>query len=127
MSKAIILVLAVGLLFAFAGAALAAEDPGDETAKGESSDELAIAGAKGFTYVGIAAVFAMAIAAFGAALSQARTANAALDGTARQPEASGKLMIQMLLAIVFIETLAIYTLVVALILLFVNPLKGLMG
>ncbi|UCE27952.1 MAG: ATP synthase F0 subunit C [Candidatus Coatesbacteria bacterium] len=128
MNKAIILAFAFGLLFAFAGTALAAGEHEElDVEVSETSDELAIAGAKGFAYAAIAAVFAMAIAAFGAALGQARAANAALDGTARQPEASGKLMIQMLLAIVFMETLAIYTLVLGLIIMFVNPLKGLFG
>ncbi|MGQ9706610.1 MAG: ATP synthase F0 subunit C [bacterium] len=63
----------------------------------------------------------MALAAVGAAFSQAKAAVSALDGVARQPEASGKIQIQMILALVFIETLAIYTLVVVLILLFANP------
>jgi F-type H+-transporting ATPase subunit c len=127
MEKAIILTLAFVLLFGFAVAALATGGTGGGTTAGGSPNDLAIAGAKGFAYAAIAAVFSMAIAAFGAALGQARAANAALDGTARQPEASGKLMIQMLLAVVFMETLAIYTLVLGLIILFVNPLKGLFG
>ena len=128
MNKAIILVLAFGLLFVFVGTALAADESEElEVEVREVSDELAIAGAKGFAYAAIAAIFAMAIAAVGAALGQARAANAALDGTARQPEASGKLMIQMLLAVVFMETLAIYTLVLGLIIMFVNPLTGLFG
>lgn len=127
MSKLIVLLLAFGFVFTFAGAALAAGDSAGDAAKDGGSNELAVAGAKGFAYTAIAAVFAMAIAAFGAALGQARAANAALDGTARQPEASGKLQIQMLLAVVFMETLAIYTLVLGLIIMFINPLKGLFG
>jgi len=85
------------------------------------------AAAKGFANVMLFAVAAMAFAAAGAAFAQAITAAAALNGIARQPEASGKLFVPMILAIVFIETLAIYTLVVALILIFANPLKALLG
>jgi F-type H+-transporting ATPase subunit c len=83
--------------------------------------------AKGFSNVLLFAVAGMAFAAAGAAFAQAITAAAALNGIARQPEASGKLFVPMILAIVFIETLAIYTLVVALILIFANPLKALIG
>jgi F-type H+-transporting ATPase subunit c len=75
----------------------------------------------------VAAVLGMAFAAAGAAVAQAVTANAALQGIARQPEASGKLLVPTILTIVFIETLAIYTLVVALLMIFVNPLKPLLG
>ncbi|HDM43335.1 MAG TPA: ATP synthase F0 subunit C [Firmicutes bacterium] len=71
--------------------------------------------------IAVASAFAMAIAAIGAAISQARAAVSAMEAVARQPEASGKIQIQMILALVFIETLAIYTLVVVLILLFANP------
>jgi F-type H+-transporting ATPase subunit c len=125
MGKLSVLLLAFLFIFGFAGAAMAAGDSGEDATKGGGSNELAVTGAKGFAYTAIAAVFAMAIAAFGAALGQARAANAALDGTARQPEASGKLQVQMLLAIVFMETLAIYTLVLGLIIMFINPLQGL--
>jgi F-type H+-transporting ATPase subunit c len=81
---------------------------------------------KGMAWILLAAVLGMALAAAGAAVSQAITASAALQGIARQPEASGKIFVPMILAIVFIETLAIYTLVVALLLIFTNPLKGLL-
>jgi F-type H+-transporting ATPase subunit c len=82
---------------------------------------------RGLSNVLLFAVLGMALAAVGAAFSQAITAAAALNGIARQPEASGKLFVPMILAIVFIETLAIYTLVVALLLIFANPLTGLLG
>ncbi|HEC80521.1 MAG TPA: ATP synthase F0 subunit C [Firmicutes bacterium] len=71
--------------------------------------------------IAVTSAFAMAIVAIGAAISQARAAVSAMEAVARQPEASGKIQIQMILALVFIETLAIYTLVVVLILLFANP------
>ena len=45
----------------------------------------------------------------------------AVEGIARQPEASGKIQGAMLLGLVLIESLTIYVLVVALILLFANP------
>jgi len=116
----------VGLcLWVFAvGAAYAAEEKPATPAKADSVAETAT---KGLSNVLMFAVAGMAFAAVGAAFAQAITAAAALHGIARQPEASGKLLVPMILAIVFIETLAIYTLVVALLLIFSNPLKGLLG
>jgi F-type H+-transporting ATPase subunit c len=43
----------------------------------------------------------------------------ACEGTARNPEASGKIQVMLILGLAFIESLAIYALVVNLILLFV--------
>jgi F-type H+-transporting ATPase subunit c len=106
------------------GAAHGAEG---EAAAAAQPAPLADTAAKGLSTVLLFAVAGMAFAAVGAAFSQAITAAAALHGIARQPEASGKLFVPMILAIVFIETLAIYTLVVALLLIFSNPLTGLLG
>ena len=113
------------LIFAFGvAAAFAAEETGDA---GESPASLRETTAKGFSWTLVAAVLGMAFAAAGAAVAQAVTANAALQGIARQPEASGKLFVPMLLTVVFIETLGIYTLFVAILLIFANPLKGVLG
>lgn len=114
------------LIFAFgAAAALGAEEKGD-AAEG-ASPALRETAAKGLSWTLVAAVLGMAFAAAGAAVAQAVTANAALQGIARQPEASGKIFVPMLLTVVFIETLGIYTLFVAILLIFANPLKGLLG
>jgi F-type H+-transporting ATPase subunit c len=114
------------LIFVFGvGAAVAAETTDD--AAGEVPPALRETAARGFSWMLVAAVLGMAFAAAGAAVAQAVTANAALQGIARQPEASGKLFVPMLLTVVFIETLGIYTLFVAILLIFANPLKGLLG
>ena len=62
---------------------------------------------------GLAAAFAIGVAAFGGALGQGKTAAAALEGIARNPEAQGKIFIPMLIALALIESLVIYALVVA--------------
>ena len=49
---------------------------------------------------------------------------AACEGTARNPEASGKITVTLILGLAFIESLAIYALVVCLILLFAHPFKS---
>jgi F-type H+-transporting ATPase subunit c len=59
------------------------------------------------------------IAALGCALGQGKVGAAALEGIARQPEASGKIQVVMIIALALIESLAIYALLVALIILFV--------
>jgi F-type H+-transporting ATPase subunit c len=119
---ALIVFFALGLT---ANVALASSEEEAPTLA-DSPYALKIEATKAIGLIGVASVFGMDLAAAGAAIVQSLAARAALTGTARQPEASGKLQIQMILAIVFIETLAIYTLVVALILLFVNPLTALL-
>ncbi len=52
------------------------------------------------------------IAAAGAAAGQGRAASAALEGMARQPEQAGKLQTAMILALAFIESLVIFSLLV---------------
>lgn len=75
-------------------------------------------------YYGIAALacgLAIGIAAFGASVGQGMGLKGATEGIARNPGASGKIMTTMIIGLAMIESLAIYALVVALILLFVNP------
>ncbi|MFO0692614.1 MAG: ATP synthase F0 subunit C [Polyangiales bacterium] len=60
----------------------------------------------------LAAGLAIGVAAFGGALGQGRTASAALEGIARNPNASDKLFTPMILGLALIESLVIYALVV---------------
>jgi F-type H+-transporting ATPase subunit c len=62
--------------------------------------------------LGIAAAFGMGIAAFGCGLGQGRVASAACEGMARNPGAAGAVRTAMILGLVFIETLALFTLVI---------------
>jgi F-type H+-transporting ATPase subunit c len=82
---------------------------------------LAPGGAGFFTWLAVVSVVSMAVVAIGVAFTQSMAARKALDGAARQPEVAGRLMTQMLIALVFMETLAIYALLVIFLLLFVNP------
>ena len=122
----VLLVVAVAL---FAATSAWAAGPAARPTPAPAGDGLPIKleATKGVSWMLIAAVLGMALASAGAAVSQAITASAALQGIARQPEASGKLFVPMILAIVFIETLAIYTLVLGLLFIFLNPLKGMLG
>ncbi len=77
-------------------------------------------------YYGVAALacgLAIGIAAFGASIGQGMGLKGATEGIARNPGASGKITTTLIIGLAMIESLAIYALVVALILLFVNPFK----
>lgn len=60
-----------------------------------------------------AAAFAIAIAAFGGAISQGNAAKAALEGIARNPNAADKLQTPLILSLALIESLVIYALLIA--------------
>ena len=66
----------------------------------------------GTNWVAISAAFGMALAAFGGAIAQSRVASSACEGMARNPGASGAIRAAMILGLVFIETLALLTLVI---------------
>ena len=72
----------------------------------------------------LAAGLGVPIAAFGAALGQGKIGAAALEGIARQPDATGRIQTAMIIALALVESLAIYALLIALILLFVIGLPG---
>ena len=93
-----LLTLAVVLI---ASAAFAAAEAAPEAAKA----------ATGLTAV-VAALFAIAIAAFGGSIGMGLSISRAVEGIARNPEASGKIMTTMILGLALIESLAIYTLVI---------------
>jgi F-type H+-transporting ATPase subunit c len=64
----------------------------------------------------LAAGLGIGIAAFGGGLGQGRAAAAALEGIARNPSASDKLFVPMILGLALIESLVIYALVIAIML-----------
>lgn len=72
-------------------------------------------GVKQYAY--FSAGLAIALAAFGGSLGQGKAAAAALEGIARNPNASDKLFTPMILGLALIESLVIYALVVAIMLL----------
>jgi len=86
------------------------------------------AAGKGNPYVLIsimlAAGFGMCFAAIGVGKSQGQALKTGLEGIARNPAAGGKILTTMLVGLAMLESLAIYALLVALILLFANPFKA---
>lgn len=72
--------------------------------------------AEDYGLVALAAGLGIAIAAFGGALGQGRTAAVALEGIARNPSAAGQIRGPMILGLALIESLVIYAFVITLLL-----------
>lgn len=70
-----------------------------------------------FAGLALAAGFALALAAIGSATAQGKAVVAAMEGIARQPEAAGNILTNMIIGLAFIEALTIYTFVIAILLL----------
>ena len=70
----------------------------------------------------VAALLAIAIGVMFPAIAMGRAISQALDALARQPEAEKSIMRTLFIGLAMIESLAIYVLVIALIVLFRNPL-----
>jgi F-type H+-transporting ATPase subunit c len=70
----------------------------------------------------VSAAIAVSFGALGPALGEGRSVAAATDAIARQPEAANSISRTLFVGLAMIETTAIYCLVVALLLLFANPL-----
>jgi F-type H+-transporting ATPase subunit c len=94
------------LVVAAASVAFAAEE-GAAAAAGGSNVK---------TFIALAAGFGIAIASFGGALGQGKAIAAGLEGIARNPSAQNKIFIPMIVGLALIESLVIYTLVIAFIL-----------
>lgn len=64
-------------------------------------------------WLGLAAALAIGLSALGGALGQGRAAGSALEGIARNPQASGKIFVPMIVGLALIESLVIYGLLIA--------------
>jgi len=96
MTKKLLLVLAMLLL---ACSVLSAQTPGNQTAGGQ-------------WWIPISAAFAMAIASSFCGLAQGKLVASAVEGMARNPGAAKAIQLAMLIGLAFIETLALYTLLI---------------
>jgi len=74
-----------------------------------------------FVWTVIASCIGLAIAAALCGIAQSNAVAKSVEGIARQPEATSQIQTAMILGLAFIESLVIYVLLIALILLFVNP------
>jgi F-type H+-transporting ATPase subunit c len=69
----------------------------------------------------MAAGIDMGLGSFGTGIGQGLAIQKAVEGVARNPGASGKILTTMMIGLAMIESLAIYVFVVAMIILFANP------
>ncbi len=69
----------------------------------------------------LGAALAVGMGSIGPAFAEGRAIAAAMEAMARQPEASGTISRTLFVGLAMIETMAIYCLVVALLLLYANP------
>ncbi|MGH7771332.1 MAG: ATP synthase F0 subunit C [Candidatus Binatia bacterium] len=105
MKRLFVVIAAVTLSFFYSAAAMAAAE-----AAGQAADSVAKAG------IALGSGLAIAIAALGAALGQGRMAAAAMESIGRNPNAAPRLTVPMVLGLAFIEALAIYAWILALVL-----------
>ena len=77
---------------------------------------------KFFVACALAAGLGVGLAAFGCGIGQGLGVKSAVEGIARNPESSGKVTVTLLIGLAMIESLCIYALVIALILLFAAPM-----
>lgn len=69
----------------------------------------------------ICATVAVSVGAIVPALAEGRAIAAAMEAIARQPESQGPLSRTLFVGLAMVETMAIYCLVIALVLVFANP------
>jgi F-type H+-transporting ATPase subunit c len=69
----------------------------------------------------LGAVAAVCFGAIGPAFAEGRAIASAMEALARQPEAGGTISRTLFVGLAMIESMAIYCLVIALVLLFANP------
>ena len=79
-----------------------------------------------FFGIAIACGGGIGLAALGTGIGMGNAINGALQGTARNPEAGGKIMTTMIIGLALIESLCIYALVICFILVFKIPDLGAM-
>ena len=111
-----ILGISIAAVFGLAATGFA-QEAGVITAK---STTVINAGSLGTILAAVA--IGIGIAAAGCGLGQGMGLRAACEGVARNPEASNKIQTLLILGLAFIESLAIYALVICLLLLLNNPL-----
>lgn len=103
MKKAVICFFLVSAMISLSAVVvMAAEEPASGVTSGSAKGMLAIASG-----------LAITIAAAAGAIGQGKLMSSTIEGIARNPGAQQKLFIPMILGLVFIESLVIYSLVIA--------------
>ncbi len=72
----------------------------------------------------VCAALCLGVVGAATAFAQGRATCSALDAVARQPEAKGPITQLLIVGLAIIESIALYALLMAIILIFVNPFAG---
>lgn len=104
-----IIAILVGMMFMLSTGKAYADEPGETV-----SDEAQVMSTKA-----IAAAAVLGAAGVAGAVSMGLSIMKSVESTARQPEAAGNIRTTMMLGLVFIETVVIYALIVAILIIFV--------
>jgi F-type H+-transporting ATPase subunit c len=75
----------------------------------------------------LAAGLAIGLGTIGTGIGMGQGLSGATSAVGRNPEAQGKIMLTMMVGLAMIESLAIYALVIALLILYTNPLLKVIG
>ncbi|MBR4207845.1 MAG: ATP synthase F0 subunit C [Lachnospiraceae bacterium] len=119
--RCVAIVLAAFILVlagAAVGGSLNASAADAAQAAGEAAGE-STAASSALAGKALGAGIAIGFAALGGAIGMGIAAGRSAEGAARQPEASGKIQTMMMMGLVFIETVVIYALIVAILVIFV--------
>ena len=126
MKKSMIYVLlAMVLVIVTAGFALASQEVAKAAAAGTGTVDYTKAIIVGISL--FVAGLAIAFGTLGTGLGMGNGLNGATNAVGRNPEAQGKILLTMMVGLAMIESLAIYALVIALIVLYANPLLKYLG
>ena len=113
MKKLVLTILTIIAVMMIASIAMASGEGGD------AASQIPI-----IQYTVLAAGLAIGFGAIGSGIGMGTAIGGACEGTSRNPEAGGKILTTLIIGLAMIESLTIYALVVALILLFGNPYLG---
>ena len=113
-----IFMISAGLLLITAAIAVAAE---------ASPDTIINNKAMMVMYSIIGAAIVMGLGTLGPGLGMGNATSGALGAVGRNPDAHGKIMLTMLVGLAMIESIAIYALVIALVIIYANPLLKFIG
>lgn len=122
--KKLIVTLFLALMVVTAALAFAQEHAPEEAVEVEL---LASEYVPFFVAVVVAAALAMGLGSFGTGIGMGNAVKGAVDGVSRNPDAFGRVLTTMMIGLAMIESLAIYALIVALVLIFANPFLRFFG
>ena len=119
LKKMAVMLAAVILLIGAVASVTALQAKAADTAETTASTEAETPADNSTGMKALAASIAIGLAGIGGTIAMGMAITKSNEGVARQPEAAGKIQTQLMLGLVFIETVVIYALIVAILIVFV--------